>query len=312
MMIGTGPFGLPTFRELLATGHEMAALVTGPLKQRRGRTVGASPLREIAAQHGTPVFDRNDVNCGESREELGKLGADFLVVCDFGQILSADCLATTRLGGINLHASLLPKYRGAAPINWALFHGERETGVSVIHMVPRIDAGPVIAQGSCPIEPDETAEALEARLAEFGVQYVLEAIDLLDSGKCRPLPQDPALASQAPRLKKTDGAIDWNRPAEAIKNQVRALVPWPKTYTHWHRVGSEPLRLIISEVSVVEGADSKTPPGTVLEAVHRLVVSTADGALELRGVQPAGKRALAIEQFLRGYAVLPGDQFAPE
>ena len=160
VMMGTGPFAVPTFRELLVTHHTIAALVTGPVRNKPGKLVPATPMRDLAHAHGVRIFDPEDINAPSARAELAQMDADLLVVCDYGQILSAETLATARLGGINLHASLLPKYRGAAPINWALYHGETETGVSVIHMTPQVDAGPVIAQGATPIRPEETSVEL--------------------------------------------------------------------------------------------------------------------------------------------------------
>ena len=171
-------------------------------------------------------------------------------------------------GGVNLHASLLPKYRGAAPINWAIYHGETETGVTVIHMTPQIDAGPCIAQARVAIGPDETAAELEPRLAELGARLICETIDLLEAGRVEAIPQDAALASKAPRLKKTDGLIDWSRPAAAIKNHIRAMEPWPKTYTFWHRPDGPPVRLILGPASVVESR--------LAAAGRRLAASQAD------------------------------------
>ena len=313
VMMGTGPFGVPTFRGLYETHHTMVALVTGALKARRGRPVAMNPIREVARRHDTPIFDPADVNTEQSRARLAELEADLLVVCDYGQILSAETLTAARLGGINLHASLLPKYRGAAPINWALYHGQTQTGASVIHMTPRIDAGPVIAQGTTEIDPNETAVELEARLAEIGAWLIRRAIDSLETGSLQALPQDPALASKAPRLKKTDGLIDWTRPAEAIRNHVRAMEPWPKTYTFWHRQGGPPVRLIPGPVSVVDASGSGHTPGAVLEAgAGRLVVAAGQQAVELRRVQAAGKRLLPVDEFLRGYRVQAGDKFGPE
>ena len=327
LMMGTGPFALPTFRGLYQTRHSVVALVTGPVRTHRGRPVEpVSPLREVAREHGTPVFDPEDVNAPDAQARLAALAADLLVVCDYGQILAPATLATARRGGINLHASLLPKYRGAAPINWAIYHGETETGVTVIHMTPELDAGPSIAQARVAIGSDETAVELEARLAELGAGLICETIDRLNSGDVRPIPQDAALASKAPRLKKTDGAIDWSRPAAAIKNQIRAFLPWPKTYTFWHRPAAPPLRLILGPASVasdrlaaagtVESPDSeswKRPPGTVLEAAgDRLAIATGEGVLLPAAIQPAGKREMAVAEFLRGHHVRPGDRFGPE
>jgi methionyl-tRNA formyltransferase len=312
VMMGTGPFAVPTFRSLIASHHAVLALVTGALKEQGRRPAAGSPMREVAVQCGVPIFDPESVNTPPSQERLGQLQGDLLVVCDYGQILSTTTLAQARLGGINLHASLLPKYRGAAPINWALLNGERETGVSVIHMTPQVDAGPVIAQGSTPIDPHETAVELETRLAEIGAWLVRRAIDSLESGTLEALPQDPALACKAPRLKKADGAIDWTKPADIIKNQIRALEPWPKTYTYWHRPGGTPLRLIPGPAKVVAG-DASAPPGCVLEASgERLLIATPQQAVQLAAVQPAGKRMLSIAEFLRGYRVMPGERFGEE
>ena len=312
-MLGTGPFAVPTFQLLYETRHTMAALVTRPLRSHRGKEVEpVSPIRDIAHEHNTPIFEPEDINAPESRRLLSGCHADLMIVCDYGQILSTETLATARLGGINLHGSLLPKYRGAAPINWALYHGETETGVTVIHMTPRVDAGPCIGQVAIGIEPDETAVELETRLAQLGVWLVRRSIDAIDEGRLEALPQDPAIASKAPRLKKTDGAIDWTRAAAAIRNQVRALEPWPKTYTFWHRKDGPPVRLILGPVRAVETSEPH-PPGTVLEARgDRLVIATGQGALAPESIQPAGKRLLSIDEFLRGYRVQVGDRFGDE
>jgi len=312
VMIGTGPFAVPTFRSLYETHHEVAALVTGPIHER-GPATPLNPLREIARQHGTPIFDPEDVNAPEFQAQLTAFDGDLLVVCDYGQILAPATLAAARLGGINLHASLLPKYRGAAPINWAIYHGETETGVSVIHMTPRVDAGPLVAQGATPVDPDETAAELETRLAELGASFVRRAIDGLENGTLKALPQNAALASKAPRIKKTDGLVDWARPAAAIKNHVRAMEPWPKTYTYWHRRSGAPMRLIIGPVSVSTDSPTGGLPGTVLEAAKdRLAIAAGEGAVLIHGVQPAGKRHLGTREFLNGHRVQVGDRFGPE
>jgi methionyl-tRNA formyltransferase len=313
VMMGTGPFAVPTFRGLFETHHRIAALVTGPLRQRGGKLAPVSPMRDVAHEHSLPIFDPEDVNTPEAQAVLTSFESDLLVVCDYGQILSATTLSTARLGGVNLHASLLPKYRGAAPINWAIYDGEQETGVSVIHMTPQVDAGPVIAQGPAPIDPDETAVELEQRLSTIGAWFVRRAIDSLEAGILEAFPQNPALASKAPRLKKTDGAIDWSRPALAIKNQIRALEPWPKTYTFWYRPDGSSLRLILGPVAVIDGAANEAPPGTVLEAQgDRLVIAAGQGALSLSSIQPSGKRSFSISEFLRGYRVRPGERFGSE
>jgi methionyl-tRNA formyltransferase len=331
LMLGTGPFAVPTFRELFSTRHEVLALVTGPVSAARGRQPApVSPMRDVAHEHGLGIFAPEDINATASQLHLKQYGADLLIVCDYGQILATETLAAANLGGINLHSSLLPKYRGAAPINWALYHGETETGVTVIHMTPQVDAGPCIAQAATPIDPDEDAVQLEHRLSELGAWLVRRAVDNIEAGRLEALPQDQKLASKAPRLKKTDGLIAWSRSAREIKNHIRALEPWPKTYTFWHRENGPPLRLILGPVTVLGTSEGdspifadhasmvpeksgQSPPGTVLEAQgDRLVIAAGSGAVLPQTVQPAGKRALSVAEFLRGYRVQVGDRFGGE
>lgn len=310
VMMGTGPFAAPLFRALYTSRHQVAGLITQPMRNARpGAPAAENPLRQTAAEKGTPVYDPESINTDDARAMLAGLAADLFVVADYGQILSAETLAMARLGGVNLHGSLLPKYRGAAPINWAIYYGEAETGVSVIHMTPRVDAGPVMAQARTAINAEETASELEQRLAEIGASLTVQTIDELATGTARPLPQDPALASPARRLRKTDGRIDWSRPAAALRDQVRALEPWPRTYTFWRRPDQTALRLILGRCCIVELSHTAAP-GSVVQCRDELIVSTGSGGLRIHDLQPAGKRMLSAAEFLRGYPVQAGDQFA--
>jgi methionyl-tRNA formyltransferase len=310
VMMGTGPFAVPTFEALYDSRHEVLALFTRPDRKQQGRIkTPRNPMRALAVERGTPVHDPESINSSHARMVLASYRPDLLVVCDYGQILKPAALEIARLGGINLHASLLPKYRGAAPINWAIYHGEPETGVTVIHMTPQLDAGPAIAQARLPIGPDDTAAELEPRLAQIGAPLVLQAIDALEAGTAQPIEQDNTQATKAPRLNKELGAIDWARPAQAIKNQIRALQPWPKSFTFWHRQGGEPLRVIIDRVLV---QDLQGSPGEVLAAEgERLIVAAGEGSLAIERIQPAGKRLLTAGEFLRGYPVRPGQRLGP-
>lgn len=315
LMMGTGPFAVPTFRWLLDSPHDVPALVTrpAPAKRPRRRTPENPMLREAQARD-LPVLSPESINSPEAHEMLHPLAADLFVVCDYGQILSADTLSITPRGGINLHGSLLPKYRGAAPVNWAIYNGETETGVTVIHMTPRLDSGPMIAQRKTEIGPSETAVELERRLAQLGVEAVREAIDKLAAaapGESLGDPQDKSQATKAPRLTKDDGLVDWSRPAHAIFNQVRALKPWPGTFSYLLRDDEPPARLILDGVTVVE---AEAPPEAAAgEVVHvdkdKLLVATGAGLLSLERVQPAGKRVMTIDQWLRGHVVEAGDRF---
>lgn len=323
VMLGTGPFAVPTLAALLDSPHEVLALVTRPTPPPKGREKQSlNPMRDLAEARGLPVLAPPDVNAAEFREQLHAWRADLWVVCDYGQILAREVLAAAPLGGINLHGSLLPKYRGAAPIQRAMLAGDAETGVAVIHMTPRLDGGPILALERTPIGPEETAAELEQRLAQIGASAVLKSLDLLASwDRLSPLGalQDKALVTKAPRLSKTEGEVDWSRSAQAIHNQVRALKPWPTTYSHWLRDGGEPLRLILDRVRVVRPEEippdiadllPASPAGAILLGDgRRLWLNTGDGVLALEAVQPSGKRVLEITEFLRGYPVKAGQRF---
>ncbi len=316
VVMGTGPFAVPTFHALLASQHQVLGLVTRPDKpQHRRDKLPPNPMREVAREHQLETFEPESINSSDAQSWLRQRKADLSVVCDYGQILSQETLGLASFGGINLHASLLPKYRGAAPINWALYDGETETGVTVIHMTPKLDAGPALVQLRTPIQPDETAPHLELRLSELGVGAVLEAIKMIAQGQqTAGIPQNRNLATKAPRLKKEDGLVDWSRSAIQIANQVRAFQPWPKTYTLWKRDPGEPLRLILEEVrpALLVGdrpSAISNAPGTVIAAhAEQLLIATGDGILQVDAIQPAGKRALSTAEFLRGYPLPPGTQ----
>jgi methionyl-tRNA formyltransferase len=307
-MLGTGPFAVPTLRAIVATGHEVVLVVTRP---PRGRHAAASPVQQTGESLGLEVWSPETVNSPDSQARIATLRPDLLVVCDYGEILRPETLATAPLGGINLHGSLLPKYRGAAPVQWAILRGEQETGNSVIQVTPGLDAGPCLGQQRTSIGPDEDAGQLEERLAEMGAELVVRVVAELAAGTARPVEQDRSQASKAPRLKKEDGVIDWSRSAVEIKNQVRAMRPWPRAVTFWHRTEGEPVRLNIDRVTIADDVADAAAPGNVLESDQRLVTATGDTPLELLEVQPAGKRAMSASDFLRGYRPRIGDRFGP-
>jgi methionyl-tRNA formyltransferase len=310
-MMGTGPFAVPTFESLLQSKHDVAVLVTRPLPQvrTRGKTP-ANPMREAAEARGIEVLSPDDVNAEAAQKQLVSLRPDLFVVCDYGQILSSETLAIAKLGGINLHGSILPKYRGAAPVHYAILNGDSETGVTVIHMTPRLDGGPALTVRKTPIGDDETTAELEPRLAILGVEAVHQAIEMLESWDGEApigVVQDSSLASRAPRLKKADGEVDWSRTAAQIRNQVRALKPWPGTFTEWQRPSGPAMRLILEEIVVTASDVSDVIPGTVIASDGKqLEVVTGGGTISIRKIQPAGKRVMEIEEFLRGYPIPVG------
>ncbi len=315
VMMGTGGFAVPTFQSLLKSEHEVLALITRP---SRGRKPPPNPMRRAAETAGVPIETPDSVNSDQARECLMRLAADLFVVCDYGEILSAKTLALAALGGINLHGSLLPAYRGAAPVNWAIYDGCTETGITVIHMTAHLDAGPCLVQRLLAIGPHETATELEHRLAELGVESVSAAIGQLSAWNGKTVlgePQSQEKATRAPRLKKSDGKVDWRRSAADIYNQLRAFKPWPGTYTYWQRPKGEPLRLLLDTAQpeapeALELHDTHAAPGTVIRAEKELVIATGNGALRVDKLHPSGKRIMDAEAFLRGYRMAVGERCA--
>lgn len=322
VMMGTGTFAEPTFQALFDARLQVVGLVTQPDREigaQRGSTRQTGiGMKTIAQRHGIPIFQPADVNTPEGVAGVAVFKPDLLVVAAYGQILSKDVLGTATHGGINIHASLLPKYRGAAPIAWAIYHGETRTGVTVIRMSIHLDAGDMLAQEAIDILPDETAGELEARLALLGGKLALQVIEQIAAGTVQGVKQDKSLVTKAPKLTKEHGLIDWNRTAEQICCHIRAMQPWPTAYTFLHRSGRETLRLQVQKARTVasrERQPSVGSPGTVLSGPGQeaLLVAAGGGTiLEILELQPAGKRRMAAVEFLRGRSIQPGDFFGPE
>jgi methionyl-tRNA formyltransferase len=322
VMMGTGLFAEPTFEALLTQPGLVVGLVTQPDRptgERRGSTRQTGRgMKEIAQAAGVPVAQPESINTPDGVELLRSLRPDLLVVAAYGQILSKDVLAVPPLGGINVHASLLPKYRGAAPVAWAIWKGETQTGVTIIRMSAGLDAGDMLAQEAIDILPDETAGELEARLAPLGARLAMSVVENLEQGPVEGVKQDPALVTKAPKLKKEMGLIDWSQPARDVCNQVRAMQPFPTAYTFCHQSGKPPLRILVcraAHLGIVQLPTGTSKPGTVdrLDNTKRLAVVAGGGALvELLEIQPAGKRRMPVAEFLRGHPLRPGDRFGPE
>jgi methionyl-tRNA formyltransferase len=315
LMMGTGDFAVPTFESLYGTSHRVVGLFTQPDRTGRGHHQTAqNPMKALALARETPVFQPENVNAPSALADLRGLDPDLFVVAAYGQILSPELLSIPRRGSINVHASLLPKYRGASPVAAAILNGETETGVSIIEVLPQLDAGPILAVVRTPIEPHETAGALEDRLARLAVGLVPEVIDQIAGNRLQPLPQTEALVSRAPKLKKSMGAIDWSRSAAQIDCQVRAMQPWPNPYTYFHTAGKPPLRVLILAVRpLVDRAPGGVPPGTPVHIdKQQLVVEAGQGAVEILKIQPDGKRPMTAAEFLRGRPVTASDRFGPE
>jgi methionyl-tRNA formyltransferase len=327
VMMGTGTFAEPTFEALLSGPHPVVGLVTQPdraVGQERGSTRQTGKgMKAIAEAKGIPVYQPESVNTPEGVAKLKEWQAELLVVAAYGQILSKDVLEAAPRGGINVHASLLPKYRGAAPVAWAIYHGETKTGVTIIRMTTGLDAGDMLAQEAIDILPDETAGELEARLAPLGARLALKMIDEIAAGTAHGTKQDKSQVTKAPKLKKEDGVIDWTRSVVEVCNHVRAMQPWPTPYTYLHRVGKPPVRIIVSRAAPAGIAAFGLGPGgpSAGEAFTRagtppqLVVwagAEHPGGVSILELQPAGKKRMTAEEFLRGHPIKEGDHFGPE
>jgi len=317
VMMGTGTFAEPTLEALLAGPDPVVGVFTQPdrdtgVKRGSTRQVGRG-MKEIAQEKSIPVFQPPDVNAPEGAAMLRDLHADLLAVAAYGQILSKDVLLAAAQGGINVHASLLPKYRGAAPIAWAIANGETRSGVTIIRMSAALDAGDMLAQEAIDIYPDETAGELEARLAPLGARMALATIERMKLGPVTGTKQDRALVTKAPKLKKEDGLIDWTRPAERIVNQIRAMQPWPTAYTFRLREGKPAVRLMIGRTGKCIAASSSTPSGLIWGDGSTLWVFTGGGeAVQVLELQPAGKKRMSAEEYLRGHPIQSGDRLGAE
>jgi methionyl-tRNA formyltransferase len=339
VIMGTGPFAVPTAQRLVSAGYRIPMVVTRPVVDPTAKKLPSRPVFDWAIGHGFEIFEPASINDVGAIATVAAASPDLLFVCDYGQILSNECLASARLGGINLHGSLLPRHRGAAPVQWALLRGDDVAGVTVIHMTPRLDAGPALAIASTVIAPDETAEGLEPRLAELGVAASMHAIDILstwDGTSAIGVVQDKSLVTKAPRFSKSDGALDFRLPADYLARLVRACQPWPGTFAELSWATGKTLRLIVraarsipaeklsstalqhaapGTVAVVEAADiigastKKYGDFSIAPWQRMLGVTTGDGVFLAGRVQPAGKREMDVHELLRGHSVTADTQF---
>jgi methionyl-tRNA formyltransferase len=312
VFVGTKDFAVPTFLRLIERGFAIIALVTQP-ERPQGRKQVRVPARITleARAHGVPVLQPESINDPESVATLSALAPDVLVTVAYGQILSPDVLGVPRLGAINLHGSILPAYRGAAPVARAIQKGETESGVTVIQMNPRVDAGGILAVARTPIGPDETAGELEARLADLGAPLVPEVVLRLSEGTAAPLPQDVTRVRRAPKLRKDEGNIDWSKPAHVIHNLVRALQPWPTAWTNWldSDPHAAPLRIIVHKTRIFAEPTERAPGEIHRLGPDRVQIATGEGRIEPLIVQLPGKKPVPIAAFLRGYRLNPAGRF---
>jgi len=309
MFLGTPQFAVPTLRRLLDSAHSVAGVITQPDRPRgRGQKITHAPVKALAVERGIPVYQPDRLKPPEVADALRAWNADLGVVAAYGRIIPEHLLTIPRFGMINVHASLLPKYRGAAPVHRAVISGDDQTGVTIMRVVKELDAGGMFAKITRPIGPEETSDVVETALAEMGAQLLVAVVDQLASGTAREEPQDDTQATYAPRLTKEEGLIDWTQAASAIHNRVRGLYPWPHAYTFFNGT-----RLIVlrSAVATRTAGASASAPGTIQGATSEAIqVATGDGELAILEVQPEGRRAMRVHDFLLGHRLAAGETFS--
>lgn len=313
IFMGTPDFSVGTLEALVEAGYEVCLAVTQPDKPKgRGKEMQFTPVKETAVRLGIPVYQPRKIRQPECVEELRKYQADIMVVVAFGQILPKEILEMTPYGCINVHASLLPKYRGAAPIQWSILCGEQVTGVTTMQMDEGLDTGDMLLKTEVNIAPDETGESLHDKLAAAGAKLCVETLKELQAGTIQPEKQGESPTQYAKMLDKKMGNIDWSRPAEEIERLVRGLNSWPSAYTHW---GDKVLKIwkaeVEEETAEKAGMAVQTEPGGVVRVEKDgFSVQTGAGLLVVKELQIPGKKRMAAEAFLRGYQLKEGTVFS--
>jgi methionyl-tRNA formyltransferase len=300
VFMGTPRFAVPTLEAVIAAGHQLAAVYTQPDRPKgRGQQLAPSPVKQCALAHGIPVYQPERIRRPEIVAELAAMRADAMVVVGYGQIIPQSIIDLPPLGIVNVHASLLPKYRGAGPIQWAIANGETITGVTTMRIDAGLDTGDMLLKRETRIEPEETAIELGERLSRIGADLLVETLQGLASGSIQPEPQDSTQASYAPILKKEDGRIDWSQPAGQIHNRIRGFLPWPGAYTTFRGQILHIWRSRVSEVTV------NAPPGAIIASAGQMLVACGDGgAIECVELQLEGRKKLPASAFLNGQRLL--------
>lgn len=308
VFFGTPGFAVPTLDRLLQSPHHVTAVVTQPDRPRgRGQKITPSPVKAVALSHRVEVLQPETLKDAGFLHRLTELEPDLGVVAAYGKLLPQALLDLPRLGMINVHASLLPRWRGAAPVHRAILAGDPVTGISIMRIVRALDAGPVLSQSETPIGPDETSDELEARLASLGAASLLAVTDQLASGPIGEQPQDERLVTYAPRLERQESQIDWARSAVDVHNQIRGLHPWPLAAARLHT-----RRVLLRRSTTPDQSGASGPPGTILAIdPDALRVATGDGTVRLIEIQPEGRPPMSVRAFVSGHPVRAGDRFEP-
>ncbi len=307
---GCGKFGIDSLNALKASSHQLVHIITHPEKQAgRGRKLRANDVEQWAVQNNMPFAAIEDINSAEGVELVKKLKPDLLVVVAFGQKISVEIIKIAPKGAINVHGSLLPKYRGAAPINWAIINGEIQTGISIITLAEKMDAGEILAQARINIADDDSADIVHDALAKIAAPMLLETIDKIEAGRAVYTKQDNSRATRAPKLKKSDGNLGFNQPARAIHNKVRGLWPWPGASACFVSGGNnKKYPVIISRTKVVQEDGKHDKAGLVNTEFD---IDCGTGSLKILELKPHGGKIMDFKSFLNGRASGEGDYFEP-
>ncbi|MCX5715753.1 MAG: methionyl-tRNA formyltransferase [Candidatus Omnitrophica bacterium] len=305
IFFGTSTFAIPSLKKIAGSRHEILLAVTQP-DRRKGRFLKLKPpaIKEIADSLGIPVFQAADISSQDSVGKLKKPDADIFVVVAFGQLLSEEALGIPNKFAVNLHASLLPKYRGAAPVNCAVINGEKTTGVTVFRLNEKMDAGDIILSKTADINDKENAAVVSERLSAIGADALIECLDLIEGGKAVFKRQDEDIASFAPKLKKENGLLDWKADAAELNNRVRGLTPWPSAFT---RLGPKILKILQAQAADCKAEDAE--PGEVIDVSSPagIIVKAKKGCLAIQRLQLEGSKPMGSKEFLMGHKLNAGD-----
>lgn len=309
--MGTPDFAVPVLQSLINSRHEVVAVVTQPDRPKgRGKNMQFSPVKECALAHNIPVMQPVNVSVPEVIDELRAYEPELIVVVAFGQFVTKKIREMPKYGCINVHASLLPKYRGAGPIQWAVINGEKESGVTTMYMCREIDKGDMLLKDTVTLDPKETGDSLHDKLSMMGGPLLLKTIDQLEDGSAVRIPQCEEESTYAPKLEKTMGNIDWTMDADRIERLVRGLNSWPGTFTKIH---GKTVKIwdcdVVCQETLTESQAVAMPGTVIVSEKDQLIVKAGNGALSLRMLQPEGKKNMTVDAYLRGYPIAQGELF---
>lgn len=309
--MGTPEFAVPVLESLINSRHEVVAVVTQPDRPKgRGKNMQFSPIKECALAHNIPVMQPVNVSVPEVIDELRAYEPELIVVVAFGQFVTKKIREMPKYGCINVHASLLPKYRGAGPIQWAVINGEKESGVTTMYMCREIDKGDMLLKDTVTLDPKETGDSLHDKLSMMGGPLLLKTIDQLEDGSAVRIPQCEEESTYAPKLEKTMGNIDWTMDADRIERLVRGLNSWPGTFTKIH---GKTVKIwdcdVVRQETLTENQAAAKPGTVIVSEKDQLIVKAGNGALSLRMLQPEGKKNMTVDAYLRGYPIAQGELF---